>query len=94
MKFRDAFVAAGVLALPMAAAAQPISGPYIGMGAGVNLMQDQSIKLNNGTSGRLSSGVGPVVVGSFGWGFGMGLRAEIEAIHAQIARLGREAGGV
>jgi OOP family OmpA-OmpF porin len=83
MKFRDAFVAAGVLALPMAAAAQPISGPYIGLGAGVNLMQDQSVTASNAAGaaakGTMSSGVGPVVVGSFGWGFGMGLRAEIEA---------------
>jgi len=79
MKFRDALVAAAVLSLPMTAVAQPISGPYIGLGAGVNLMAKQSFTTSNSTSGSLSATAGPVFVGSFGWGFGMGLRAEIEA---------------
>ena len=42
MKFRNALVAATILALPLAAKAQPITGLYVGGGAGVNIMQDES----------------------------------------------------
>ncbi len=86
MKLRGTLLAATVLALPLAANAQPVTGLYIGLGAGVNLMQDVTAgpvvaggTAVAGTSGHMSSHLGPVVVGSVGWGFGNGLRAEIEA---------------
>ena len=44
MKFRNTLVAATILALPLAAKAQPISGLYIGGGAGVNIMLDEDAR--------------------------------------------------
>jgi OmpA-OmpF porin, OOP family len=81
MNFRKALVAATILALPLAANAQPISGLYIGGGAGVNIMQDEDAKITAGAgsaSGHLQSRVGPALAISLGYGLGNGLRAEIE----------------
>ena len=75
MKLRDVLLASAMIALPMAAAnAQAVDGLYVGLGAGVNLMQNENFK--GGGSQKLDAG--PVVVLSLGWGFGNGLRAEIE----------------
>ncbi|MBN8908208.1 MAG: OmpA family protein, partial [Rhodospirillales bacterium] len=86
MTFRSALLAATIVALPLAAKAQPVTGLYVGAGAGVNLLQDEDIKsvsspgLGTANLGGASakSHVGPVVVVSAGWGFGNGLRAEVE----------------
>ena len=81
MKFRNALVAATILALPIAAKAQPISGLYVGAGAGINIMQDENIKAlhSDHDSGlHLETNVGAVGVGSVGWGFGNGFRTEVE----------------
>ena len=40
MNFRNGLVAATILALPVAANAQPLTGLYLGGGAGVNIMQN------------------------------------------------------
>src|SRR5579863_1605491 len=81
MKFRIALVAATVLAVPLAATAQPINGLYVGAGAGVNIMQDENVRvsaLGRSASGSAQLNVGPVTDLSVGWGFGNGLRVEIE----------------
>ncbi|HEY4173451.1 MAG TPA: OmpA family protein [Rhodopila sp.] len=80
MKFRNALVVATMLALPIAAQAQPISGLYVGAGAGINIMQDEPIKTLDGsdTGLNLQTNVGATGVGSVGWGFGNGFRAEME----------------
>jgi OOP family OmpA-OmpF porin len=89
MKLRSALLAATVVAMPFAASAQPVTGLYVGAGAGVNLAQQESIKnlassflnpLGAGiaASGDLKGSVGFAGVVSVGWGFGNGLRAEIE----------------
>jgi OmpA-OmpF porin, OOP family len=81
MKFRNALLAATILALPVAANAQPISGLYIGGGAGVNIMLDETAKVTSSTatgSGHLKSRVGPAVDFSVGYGLGNGLRGELE----------------
>jgi OmpA-OmpF porin, OOP family len=89
MKLRSALLAATVVALPFAASAQPVTGLYVGAGAGVNITQQQDIKnlsfpaidpLGDGlaTVGKLKSSTGFAGVLSVGWGFGNGLRAEIE----------------
>jgi outer membrane protein OmpA-like peptidoglycan-associated protein/outer membrane protein W len=76
---RKAVLAISVIALPIAAGAQPVSGPYIGLSAGVNMLQDQNVtSVPVPANGKLQSRVGPAVALSFGWGFGNGLRAEIE----------------
>jgi len=89
MRFRNALLAATVLAVPFAAQAQqPVTGLYIGAGAGVNLKTDVQVKnlseTNTATGGvavsnvDLGSGAGPVALGAIGWGFGNGLRVELE----------------
>jgi OmpA-OmpF porin, OOP family len=81
MNFRNALVAATMLTLPLAANAQPLTGLYVGGGAGVNIMHDESARveapgINAGT--HLRTRVGPAVVVNLGYGLGNGIRAEIE----------------
>ena len=77
MSLRSALLAATVMALPLAANAEPLNGFYISAGAGVNLMQDENLTIG-ALTGAVSAKVGPAVVVGLGWGFGNGLRAEIE----------------
>jgi len=81
MKLRSVLMASAIMALPMAAAhAQAIDGLYVGGGIGANYMQRETFTGTGAgaTSGTLRSGIGPALVMSLGWGFGNGLRAEIE----------------
>lgn len=81
MLSRTLLLAAGIAALPLAAsAAPPVRGIYLGAGVGLNVMQDQSITRLPGTParGHLEYQVGPAVIVSLGYGFGNGLRAELE----------------
>ena len=43
MKLRNALLAATILAAPVAAKAEPVSGIYIGAGAGINIMQNETV---------------------------------------------------
>jgi OOP family OmpA-OmpF porin len=87
MKLRSALLASAMMALPIAAAnAQAIDGLYVAGGVGANFIQRESFKtgfpgLNR--SGDMRSNVGPAVVLSLGWGFGNGLRAEVEFDYRQ-----------
>ena len=89
MQLRSALLAATVLATPFAASAQPVTGLYIGAGAGVNITQTEDIKnfslpttfpgsTGFAAVGTLHGDTGFAGVISLGWGFGNGLRAEIE----------------
>jgi outer membrane protein OmpA-like peptidoglycan-associated protein len=81
MRYRNILLAAMIAALPLAARAQPVTGLYIGTGLGLNLMQNETDKSSNGvlTPGKsLSMGLGAAGIGSIGWGYGNGLRAEVE----------------
>ncbi|GAA0606775.1 OmpA family protein [Craurococcus roseus] len=75
MKPRLAAAAAGLLSvLPFMASAQPVTGPYVGAGAGINLWHDSTsrgFRIND-------EDIGIVGLGSLGYGFGNGLRAEVE----------------
>jgi outer membrane protein OmpA-like peptidoglycan-associated protein len=81
MKLRFTLAAATILALPVAAKAQAINGLYVGAGAGANYMSSEhgavSSATVNGTT-DLKSRIGPVFVGSVGYGLGNGLRVELE----------------
>ena len=68
-------VAAGLLfSWPLAVAAQPVTGPYVGAGAGINLFHDTTTR-----GFRIhDDDIGFVGLGSLGWGFGNGIRAEVE----------------
>ena len=79
--FRKTLLAATILALPLAAQAQPVRGLYVGAAAGANwhanVNTDTTIN-GEGFSMRTTSSVGWVALASAGWDFGNGLRAEIE----------------
>jgi OmpA-OmpF porin, OOP family len=79
MKLRFALLAATVLALPVAAKAQPVTGPYVSLGAGDNILLPEKIK-NNGAKALFSNGY--AVDGSVGYGFGNGFRVELEGNYA------------
>ena len=107
MSLKRMLLAATVLALPIAAQAQPVSGFYIGAGAGVNLRQgtvDRAPGLSNAQMSVFGSGrevkfgtePGFAGVGSVGWGFGNGFRAEVEGNYrrnddSRLGFLGRQA---
>jgi len=75
MQLRSALLAATVLATPIAASAQPVTGLYVGGGAGINLLTAEKFsgpaELAIGT-GKLHANVGFAGVVSVGWGFGNG----------------------
>ena len=87
MNMRNVLLAATVLVAPIAAKAQPVTGPYVSLGAGysytdkwsANAAGSPNTTLTNARGGSsLSGNGGPVFQGSFGWGFGNGLRVELE----------------
>ena len=67
--------------LPTMAVAQPVSGPYVSLGAGVGLQQDllrePGVRLLYPKWWRFDPGFASEV--GFGWGFGNGFRVEVEA---------------
>jgi OOP family OmpA-OmpF porin len=81
MRFRGALLAATVLAAPAAVKAQPFNGVYIGAGAGYNYLEDVDVKPSPalGTPNlKVRGNNGYVALGSVGYGFGNGLRIEVE----------------
>ena len=85
MQLRPFLLAAAMLpplaARAQTAASQPLSGPYVSLGAGANFLQDEildpsaRLRLPQQTAVFDPGFAGEV---SLGWGFGNGLRAEIE----------------
>jgi len=43
MQLRGALLAASMMALPIVASAQPVTGLYVGAGVGVNLLQGENV---------------------------------------------------
>ena len=95
-KLKTTLLATTLLALPLVAQAQPVSGLYVGAGAGMNFLGNQNhsastdvfsvfdfydylgaAKVN--ARARTESRPGFVALASIGWGFGNGLRVEVEA---------------
>ncbi|HZF76916.1 MAG TPA: OmpA family protein [Acetobacteraceae bacterium] len=87
--------------LSCATQAQPVTSFYVGAGAGLNLRQEQDIGLSAPAglppgfapirrTDALASGLGVIGSVSLGYGFGNGLRAEIEASYRQneVERIG------
>ncbi len=87
MKLRNALLAATMMAAPVAVSAQPVTGLYIGAGAGGNLLQNETVHSLSGGPRNLGKGsnlkfdVGPVVIGSVGYGLGNGLRFELQGAY-------------
>ncbi|MFC7475950.1 OmpA family protein [Dankookia sp. GCM10030260] len=91
MTLRKGLLAATILSLPLAAQAQPVTGLYVGAGVGANFRLDPDGDYSrslistlgaptNTASGTAKMSTEPNIMGvlSVGWGFGNGLRAELE----------------
>jgi outer membrane protein OmpA-like peptidoglycan-associated protein len=71
-------------ALPPAARAQPIQGLYVGAGGGANFLENERVRSitiggqPQGGGGSVSFDAGWAALGSVGWGFGNGVRVELE----------------
>ncbi len=84
MKFRAALLVASVLSVPAAALAQPVTGPYVSLGVGADYLFDQdihseSLPYTGGRDKLTNHNVGGLLSASVGYGFGNGLRVEIQA---------------
>jgi OmpA-OmpF porin, OOP family len=82
MRYRGAILATALLATPLAAFAQPVSGLYIGAGLGADMPQNTRVtpypSVAGGTHLRLDQHVGVDGIGSIGYGLGNGFRFEVE----------------
>ena len=84
MSLKKALLAATVLSLPVAAQAQPVSGLYIAGGVGANYREnaEATTEIRGATVARSRNSIrtnwGYAALGSIGWGFGNGLRVELE----------------
>ncbi len=95
-------LAAPLLAVPLAVRAQPIDGVYVGVGAGVNFLQDERARFA-GVAGsgagladaRLRFDPGFRTLASVGYGFGNGLRLELEGDYFRnsLSRAGEATSG-
>jgi OmpA-OmpF porin, OOP family len=79
MKLRLALAAATCLALPIAAHAQPVTGPYVSLGAGTSISNPFNYNYENfsGINGKFLSRPAYAGVGAVGYGFGNGFRVEL-----------------
>ncbi|GCE81364.1 OmpA family protein [Komagataeibacter oboediens] len=95
MRLRAALLATSLLAAaPFAAKATTITGPYVGIGGGYDLTQTQHMHdadIKNGQNGNDDGGAhvrhghGWTGFANVGWGFGNGLRAEVEGAYSWTA---------
>lgn len=82
---------AAILVLPATGFAQPISGPYVSLGGGYDKLQSEFIHTDSAITGidagntpgapgnpHVRWGDGATTEASVGWGFGNGLRVELE----------------
>ena len=84
MNVRSMLLAATVLAFPAAAMAQPVTGLYIGGDLGAHVTQNVNLRNVGGVSLSglglgLHNGGGLAADAAIGYGFGNGLRVEIQA---------------
>jgi len=94
MALRKTLLATTLLVLPTAGTvqAEPLSGLYLGAAAGVNFWHDQSsggIRVHDHDTGL-------AVLGAVGWGFGNGLRVELEGNYraSEVDQLSVRIGGL
>ncbi|AHI24453.1 OmpA family protein [Komagataeibacter swingsii] len=94
MRLRAALLATSLLAAaPFAAKATTITGPYVGIGGGYDLTQTQHARaaedkpdMPGGDGGaHVRHGHGWTGFANVGWGFGNGLRAEVEGAYSWTA---------
>lgn len=81
MKLGRTLLLGGLVLAPAIAHAQPFRGVYLGGAAGIHFMGEESIDSSSALglpSGRAAFSNGFVGLGSVGYGFGNGLRVELE----------------
>jgi len=89
MKLAYALLAASMLAAP--AFADPLTGPYVSLGAGVTQFMNQPINrygsagpgFNQGSYNSATTDAGIAGTGAVGWGLGNGLRVELQGLFQQ-----------
>ncbi|GAP25020.1 OmpA family protein [Gluconobacter japonicus] len=93
MRLRTALLAmTSMVAAPSLAMASTVTGPYVNIGGGYNLVQNQHASFspttqadgstsNAGSSSQFRHKDGFTGFGAFGWGFGNGLRVEVEGVY-------------
>ena len=99
MKLRTTLLAATIIAapalVPAAAMAQPVTGPYVSLGLGYNIMGSRKVKSISTPYGDFTSGARTLFHNGFtgeasvGYGFGNGFRVELEGdyFHNQAAKI-------
>ena len=85
MRLKNAVLAATFIVAPLSSQAQPanptpVTGLYVSLGAGANLLMDEHLVNATGTASdaKLRSRIGPAAVVALGYGLGNGLRFELE----------------
>ena len=98
---RKLLLAATLLATPVGlagtASAQPVTGLYVGAAGGANFMQEQQLRTISPAGvptlyGRGSFDTGYAALGNIGWGFGNGLRVEVEGNYRRNDYSGSQGG--
>jgi outer membrane protein OmpA-like peptidoglycan-associated protein len=95
MKLRLALAAATCLALPLAAHAQPVTGPYVGLEGGTSIENPVNFSETDGGSGKLLYKPSYAGIGSLGFGFGNGFRVQLDGdyIHNTVSKADFSYGG-
>src|SRR5258707_892514 len=81
MKLRTILAAASCLVMPVLAHAQPVTGPYVGLGAGTSILNPTSFNYeaaNGELSGKTFFHPDYAGVVSVGYGFGNGFRVQLD----------------
>jgi OOP family OmpA-OmpF porin len=80
MRIRSVVASAAFMVAPIVAWAQPVTGPYVSLGGGLALHPSDRFQYENlNTSGNLEWNPGFTVTGGAGYGFGDGIRIELDA---------------
>jgi OOP family OmpA-OmpF porin len=88
MRYRGAVLATALLATPLVAIAQPVSGLYIGAGVGADLPQNTRLtpdapSTSGGSHQKLEQNLGFDAIGAIGYGLGNGFRFEVQGDFAR-----------
>ena len=80
MRCRTTLLAIASAGAISAAHAQPVTGPYVSLGGGGNILQDEKLQAApaNFPGSKLNFDDGPAASGAIGYGFGNGFRVQID----------------
>jgi outer membrane protein OmpA-like peptidoglycan-associated protein len=79
MKYRLVLASLACVIIPGAAFAEPVTGPYVSLGGGPAIHPENNFNYHPfGVTGTLQWNLGYTVMGGIGYGFGNGIRVEID----------------